>query len=157
MICKSYLWQSEKKRNKKRNPNWKRSKTVTVCRWHVIVHLVIHVWLFTTSWTEHDRLPCSSTSWRFLKLKSIKSVMPCNHLILCRPLLPLLSIFPSIRVFSNESVLYIRCQNIEASASVLPMNIQDCFPLGLNGWISLQSKGLSSSNTTVQKNKLFGT
>ena len=72
--------------------------------------------------------------------------MPSNHLILCRPFLLLPSIFPSIRVFSNESVLHIRCQSIvvSASASVLPMNIQDWFLLGWTGWISLQSKGLSS-------------
>ena len=64
---------------------------------------------------------------------SIKSVMPSNHLILCRPLLLLPSIFPSIRVFSNESALCIRCQSIgiSASASVVPMNIQDWFPLQL--------------------------
>ena len=79
---------------------------------------------------------------------------------LCRPLLPP-TIFPSIRVFSNESVLSIRWPNIgvSASASVLPMNIQDWSPLGLTGWISLQSKGLSRvfSNTTVQKHQFFGT
>ena len=79
------------------------------------------------------------------------------HLILCHPLLLLPSLFPSIRVFSNESVLHIRWPSIGASpsASVLPMNIQDWFPLGLTGWISLQSKGLSIvfSNTTVQKHQ----
>ena len=71
--------------------------------------------------------------------------MPSNHLILCCPIL-LASIFPSIRVFSKESVLCIRwpkCIGVSASASVLPMNIQDWFPLGWNGWISLQSKVLS--------------
>ena len=52
--------------------------------------------------------PVHPSSWTFLKLKSIKSVMPSNHLILCRPLLLLPSIFPSIRVFSSESVLHIR-------------------------------------------------
>ena len=64
------------------------------------------------------------------------------------PLLLLPSIFPSIRVFSNESVLHI---GVSASASVLPMNIQDWFPLGWTGWISLLSKGLSRvfSNTRV--------
>ena len=86
-------------------------------------------------------------------------VMPPNHLILCHPLLLLPSIFPSIRVFSNESVLCIRWPNIgvSASASVLPMNIQDWFPLGWIGWISSQSKGLSRvfSNTTVHKHQLF--
>ena len=63
-----------------------------------------------------------------------------QHLILCHPLLLLLSIFPSIRVFSNELAICIRWP---ASASVLPMNIQGWFLLGLTGLISLQSKGLS--------------
>ena len=94
------------------------------------------------------------------KLMAIESVMPSNHLILCCPLLLLPSISPSIRVFSNESVLHIRSQSIgaSASASVLPVNIQDWFPLGLTGWISLQSKGLSRvfSNTPVQKHQFFG-
>ena len=70
--------------------------------------------------------------------------MPSNHLILYRPLLLLPSIFPSIRVFSYESVLHISI-TVSASASVLPMNIQDWFPLGLTGWISLQSRGLFKS------------
>ena len=88
-----------------------------------------------------------------LKLMSITSVMPSNHLILCCLLLLPPSIFPSIRVFSNESVLPIRWPNIgdSASASVLPMNIQGWSPLGWTGLIFLQSKGLSRifSNTTV--------
>ena len=88
---------------------------------------------------------------------SIKSVMPSNHLILCHPVLLLLSIFSSSRVFSNESVLRSGGQSIGASAStsVLPMNIQDWFPLGWTGWISSQSKGLSRvfSNTTVEKHR----
>ena len=81
-------------------------------------------------------------------------MMPSNHLNLCHPLLLLPSIFPSIRVFSMESVLCIRFQSIGASASVLPMNSQDWFSLGLTGLISLESKGLSrvSSNTTQFKN-----
>ena len=96
-----------------------------------------------------------------LKLMSVKSVTPSNHLILCRPLL-LPSIFPGIRVFSNKSVLHIRWPkywSFLASASVLPMNIQDWFPLGLTGLISLQSKGLSRVffNTTFQKHQFVGT
>ena len=71
------------------------------------------------------------------------------------PGLPACYPLTSIRIFSNESVLCIRCQSIgaSASASVLPVNIQGWFPLGWTGWISLQSKGLSRvfSNTTVQK------
>ena len=92
---------------------------------------------------------------------SIESVMPSSHLILCCPLLLPPAIFPSIRVFSNESVLCSGGQStgVSASASVFPMNIQDWFPLGLNGLISLQSKGLSRvfSNTTVQKHQFFST
>ena len=70
---------------------------------------------------------------------SIELVMPSNNLILCRPFLLLPSVFLSIRVFSNELAL-----RISPSASVLPTNIQKCFPLGWTGWISLQSKGLES-------------
>ena len=180
-------------------------------------------------------------SQSLLKLMSIELAMPSYHLILCRPLLPP-SIFPSIRVFSNESALWIRLNNSfkdagsvkfshsvisdslrphglqharppwppltprvysnschwvsdaiqpphplsscpqsflasgsfqmsqlfisggqsigdSASTSVLPMNVQDWFPLGWTDWISLQSKGLSrvSSNTTVRKHKFFNT
>ena len=90
-----------------------------------------------------------------------KSVMPSNHLILCHPFLLLPSIFPSIRVFSKESVLHIRWPKYwsSASTSVLPINIQDWFCLGLTGLISLQYKGFSSifSNTTVQKQQFFST
>ena len=75
----------------------------------------------------------------------IESVMPSSHLILCRPLLLLPPIPPSIRVFSNESTILMSGQSIgvSASASVLPMNTQDWSPLGWTGWISLQSKGLA--------------
>ena len=68
---------------------------------------------------------------------------------------PLPSIFPSIRVFSNESALHIRWPSIgvSASASVLPMNIQDWSPLGWTGWISLQSKGLSRVFSKHQRSK----
>ena len=85
---------------------------------------------------------------------SIKSVMPSNHLILCHPLLLLLLIFANIRVVSNDSVLHICDPSIgaSASASVFPVNIQDRFPLGYTGLISLQSKELSRVffNTMVQ-------
>ena len=68
-----------------------------------------HVQLFVTLWTAARQASLSITSSRsLLKLMSIESVMPSSHLILCRPLLLLPSIFPSIRVFSNESVLCIR-------------------------------------------------
>ena len=92
---------------------------------------------------------------------SVESVMLSNHLILCCPLLLLHSIFPSIRVFSNELALPIRWPKYWslASALVLPMNIQGWFPLGLTGLISLQSKGLSRvySSTTIWKHQFVGT
>ena len=101
--------------------------------------------LFATPWTATCQAPLSFTiSQSLLKLKS---VMPSNHLTLCRPLLLLPSIFPSIRVFSNESALCIRWPKYRSfSFSISPsMNIQDWFPLGWTGWISLQSKELSKS------------
>ena len=74
-----------------------------------VVQFHSHVWLFATPWTAAHQASLSSTiSWSFLKLMSIESVMPSNHLILCRPLLLPPSIFPSIRVFSKESLLCIR-------------------------------------------------
>ena len=73
------------------------------------VQLLSHVQLFATPWTAACQASLSITNSRsLLKLMSIKSVMPSNHLILCHPLLLLPSVFLSIRVFSNESVLHIR-------------------------------------------------
>ena len=84
------------------------------------------------------------------------------HLILCRPLLLPPSIFPSVRVFSNESVFRIRWPlsiGVSASTSFLPMNIQGWSPLGLTGLISLQSKWVSRvfCSITVRKHQFFGT
>ena len=104
----------------------------------VVVQSLSHVWFFETPWTAAHQASLSFTiSQSLLKLMSIESVMPSNCLILCRPLLFLPSISPSIRVFSNESALCIRGQRIgapasaSASASVLPMNIQ--------GWFSFRT------------------
>ena len=110
--------------------------------------------LFTTTWTTAHQAFLSITNSRsLLKLMPMESMMLSNHLILCHPLLLPPSIFPSIRVLSNESALHNRWTiiGVSASISVLPMNIQDWFPLGWTGWISLKSKGLSRvfSNTTV--------
>ena len=109
---------------------------------------------------EHSTpgLPVYHQLQEFAKLMSIESVMPSNHLILCRPLILLPSIFPSIRDFTNEFfALGGQCFGVSASASVLPMNTQDWSPLGWTGWISLQSKGLSRVfyNTTVRKPQFF--
>ena len=124
------------------------------------VQSLSHVWLFATPWiAARQGSPSITSSWSLPKLMSIESVMPSSHLILCRPLLLLSPIPPSIRVFSNESTLHMRWPTIGVSAStlVLPMNSRDWSPSEWTGWISLQSKGLSRvfSNTTVQKHQFF--
>ena len=118
--------------------------------------------LSATPWTAARQASLSITnSWSLLRLMSVESVMLSYHCILCRPLLLLPSIFPSIRVFSNESTLRMRWPKYWSfSFSISPsMNIQVWFPLGLTGLISMQSKGLSRvfSNTTVQKHQFFST
>ena len=118
------------------------------------------VWIFATPWTAACQASLSITnSLRFLKLMYIDSVMPSNHLILCRsfscPQFPPASgSFPVSQLFKSAG----QSIGTSASASVLPMNIQGWFPLGLTGLISLQSKGLSRvfSSTIVQKHQFFG-
>ena len=87
---------------------------------------------------QHTRPPCPSPT-----PKSLESVMPSNYVILCHPLLFPPSIFPSVRVFSNESALGIRWPKFWSfSFSIsLSNDIQDLFPLGWTGWMSLHSKG----------------
>ena len=100
--------------------------------WFSSVQSLHHVWLFATPWTTAQQASLSITnSWSLPKLMSIELVMPSNHLILHCPLLLLPSIFPSIRVFSNESALGAGGQNtgVWALTSVLPVNTQDQFPL----------------------------
>ena len=121
-----------------------------------------HVWLFATPWTAACQASLSITnSWSLLKLMSIESVMPSKHLILCLPILRRLQFSTASGSFLMSQFFASDDQSIAVSAStlVLPMNIQDWFPSGLTGWISLQSKGLSRvfSNTTVQKHQFFGT
>ena len=117
------------------------------------VQSLSHVQLFATPWTAAHQASVSITKSRsLLKLMSIELVMTSSHLILYHPLLLLHSIFPSIRIFSYESVLHIRWpKDWSFSFSISPSN--ESVLLGLTGWISLQSKGLSRvfSNTTVQK------
>ena len=112
-----------------------------------------------TPWTAARQASLSITnSQSLLKLMSIESMIPSKHLLLCRPLLLLPSIFSSIRVFSNQSVLYIRPKYWSFSISA-SNEYSGLIPLGWIDWISLQSQGLSRvfSNTTVQKHQLFGT
>ena len=117
------------------------------------VQLLSHVWLLATPWTVACQASLSITnSQSLLKHMSIESVMPANHLILCHPLLLPPSIFPRIRVFSNESILHIRWPKYWSFIfSFSPSNeYSDQFPLELTGLISLQSKGLSESSPTPQ-------
>ena len=103
---------------------------------------------------QHARLPCPSPFPRAFSNSCPLSQWCHPTISSCCPLLLLSSVFPSIRVFSNESVVCIRWPKYWTdSASVLPMNI----PLGWTYWISLQSRGLSGvfSNTTVQKHQFF--
>ena len=93
-----------------------------------VVQSFSRVCLFATPWTAVHQASLSITnSWSLLKLMPLESEIPSNHLILCHPLLLPPSIFPSVRVFSNESALCISGQSIgvSASTSILPMNIQD--------------------------------
>ena len=114
--------------------------------------------LFVTPWAAALQASLSITnSWSLLKLVSIEWVMPSSHLILCCPLLLLPSIFPSIRVFSTESVLHIRWPKYWSfSFSISPSKYSGLISSRMD--ISLQSKGLSRvfSNTTVQKHQFFG-
>ena len=96
---------------------------------------------------QHARLPSLTNSWSLLKLMSIESVMPSNHLILCHPFRLLPSIFPSIRVFSSESVLHIRWpKDWSFSFSLSPCN-------EYSGLISFRMDwlGLLSVQGTLQK------
>ena len=102
--------------------------------------------ILASPWTAAHQDSLSFTiSQSFLKLMSIELVMPSNHLILCRPVHPCLQSFPASGSFLMSQLFASGGQSIaaSASASVLPMNIQDWFPLGVTGLI-FQSKGLSS-------------
>ena len=119
------------------------------------------VQLFVILWIAvHQAFLSITNSQSLPKFMSIESVMPSNHLILCCPVLFLPSSFPGSGSFPMSQLFQWGAQTIgvSASASVLPMNIQDWFPLGWTGWNALQSKGFSIvfSNTTAQKHQFFG-
>ena len=120
---------------------------------------VSHIQLFTTTWTAACHASLFITNTRsLLKLIAIESVITSNYLIFCYPLLlvpssPTSGSSPRSQFFTSGG------QSIEASASVLPMNIQHWFPLELTGLISFMSNRVSRvfSNTAVQKNQFFST
>ena len=120
------------------------------------VQLLSHVRLFATPWIAARQASLFITnSQSSLRLTSIESVMPSSHLILCWPLLLLTWIFPSIRVFSNQSTLCMRWpKHWSFSFSISPSNeYLGLISLVWTGWISFLSKGLWRvfSNITVQK------
>ena len=119
------------------------------------VQSISPVQLFATPWPAACQAsPCITNSWSFLKLMSIELVMPSNHLILCHPLLLLPSIFPSIRGFSNESVLCIWWPKYWSfSFSISPSN-------EYSGLISFRILGTLSRVffiTKIQKHQILGT
>ena len=125
----------------------------------VVIQSLSHVQLFATPWTAACQASCPSLFPRVcsnscpLSRWCHPTISSSNHPFSLWPL-----IFPSIRAFSNEWALHIKWPEYWTFKSVLPMNIQGWFPLGLTGLISLQSRGLSRvlSKTTVQKHQFFG-
>ena len=127
-------------------------------RWHILssVQSLSHVRLFATPWTAVRQASLSTTNTRsLLKLMSIESVMPSNHLILCHPLLLLPSLFPSTGSFPMNQLFTSSGQSIGASAlaSVLPVNIHDLFPLEWTGWMSFAVQGTLKSLLQHQSSK----
>ena len=119
------------------------------------------VQLFLTPWTAACQASLSITnSWSLHKLMSIESVMPSNHLIFCHPLLLLPSIFPNIRVFSNESALHIRWPKYWGfSFSISPSNEHSgliSFRMDWCDLLAVQGTLKSLLHTTVQKHQFFG-
>ena len=112
------------------------------------VLLLSCVWLFATPWTAAHQASLSITNSRsLLKLMSIESVMPSNHLILCCPLLLLPSIFPSIRIFSNESALHIRWPKYWSFSYISPSNEYSGLISFRMDWLDLLAVSQESSPT----------
>ena len=126
------------------------------------VQSLSRVQLFTTPWTAtHQACLSITNSWSLLKLMSIESLMPSNHLILCCPLLLLPPIFPSIRVFSNESSLHNRWPKYWSFSFCISLSNEYSGLISFRmDWLDLLAvKELSRvfSNTTGQKHQFFGT
>ena len=126
------------------------------------VQSLSRVWTFVTPWTTACQASLSITnSQGLLKLMSIESVMPSNHLILCHPLLLLPSIFPSIRVFSNESALRIRWPKYWNLSFNMSLSNEHpgliSFRMDWLDLLAVQGTPRVLSNTTVQKHQIFCT
>ena len=128
------------------------------CVMFVVGQSLSSIQLFATPWMQHVRPFCPPLSPEFAQIHAFELVMQSNHLILCCPLLLLPSIFPSIRIFSNESTLHIRWPKYWSISISSSVNIQGWFPLRLTALISLLSKELSRvfSSTIIWKHPFFG-
>ena len=142
----------EKREDRRTGLHWKTERKS--------VQFVSRVWFFATPWTTAHQASLSITHSRSPpKPMSIELVMPSNHLFLCRPLLLLHSIFPSIRVLTMSQLFASRGQNIgvSVSTSVFPMNTQDWYPLGWTGrspWSPRDSQGSSPTSQFKSINSL---
>ena len=128
----------------------------------VVIQSLSHVWLFATLQTAACQASLySAICWNLLRLMSIESGMPSNHLILCHPLFLLPSIFPSIRPFLTESALHIRGpKHWRFSFSISPFNEYSSLISFRVDWLDLlavEGIGILFSSTTVWKYQLFGT
>jgi len=135
--------------------SWKRTEKQNICLSVQFSRSVVSDSLWPPWIAAHQASLSITNSRSSLRLRSIKSVMPSSHLILCHSLFLLPPIPPSIRVFAWGG----QSTGVSALASFLPKKSQGWSPSEWTGWISLQSKQLSRvfSNTTVQKHQFFGT
>ena len=125
----------------------------------VVVQSLSHVWLFATLWTAAHQASLSFTvSQSLLKPMSIESVMPSNHLIFCHPLLLLPSIFPTTRVFSNESALHIRWLKYWSFSNSPSKEYSGSISFRIDWFDFLAAQGTLKSllQHTVQKHQFFG-
>ena len=131
-----------------------------------VVQLLSHVRLFATPWYAARQASLSFTitiSQSLLKLMSVESVMPSKHLVLCHPLLLLPSVFPSIRVFSNDSTLFIRWPQVKCwsfSFSISPSNEYSgliSFRIGSFDLLAVQGALKNLLHSNVQKHQFFNT
>ena len=154
LLCRGGIWGSV------HSPQWGRRTYLSIHPLLSSIQSLSCVWLFSTPWTAAHQASLSITNSQSLlkfNIHRVSDAIQPSH-----PVIPFsrLQSFPASGSFPMSQFFTSGSQNrgASASASVLPMNIQDCFPLGLTGWISLQSKGLSRvfSNNTVQKHQFFG-
>ena len=147
----TYIWQKQEMWIYWIFPTW---ENLSLIAQSLIVQSLLYPTLCDPMDCSMPGFPVLTISWSLLKLMSVESVMPSNHLV---PFSSCIQSFPASGSFLMSQLFPSGGQSYGASVSVLPMNIQDWFLLELTGLISLQSKGLSRvfSSTTVQKHQFF--